>query len=65
MQASAPTSRGRARLPYAQLVGRRLVTLPAAVALPAGAVIQRTARLAPGDNEINPASVRYLLLEGA
>jgi nucleoside-diphosphate-sugar epimerase len=50
--------------PYAQLVGRRLITLPSPVAIGAAAVIQRVARLAPGDNEINPGSARYLLRKG-
>jgi nucleoside-diphosphate-sugar epimerase len=50
--------------PYAELVGRRLITLPTPVALAAAAVIQRAARLAPGDNEINTASARYLLRTG-
>ena len=50
--------------PYAQLVGRRLITLPAPVAIGTAAVAQRAARLAPGDNEINPGSARYLLRRG-
>jgi nucleoside-diphosphate-sugar epimerase len=50
--------------PYAELVGRRLITLPTPVAIGAAAVIQRAARLTPGDNEINPASARYLLRKG-
>ncbi len=50
--------------PYAKLIGRRLITLPAPVALGSAAVIQRVARLAPGDNEINPGSARYLLRSG-
>jgi nucleoside-diphosphate-sugar epimerase len=50
--------------PYASLVGRRLLTLPTPVAIGAAAVIQRAARLAPGDTDINPASVRYLLRRG-
>lgn len=50
--------------PYAKLIGRRLITLPAPVALGSSAVIQRVARLAPGDNEINPGSARYLLRSG-
>jgi nucleoside-diphosphate-sugar epimerase len=50
--------------PYAELVGRRLITLPAPVAIAAAAVIQRATRLAPGDNEINPGSARYLLRRG-
>jgi nucleoside-diphosphate-sugar epimerase len=50
--------------PYAELVGRRLITLPTHVAIPAAAVMQRVARLTPGDNDINPASARYLLRKG-
>jgi nucleoside-diphosphate-sugar epimerase len=50
--------------PYAELVGRRLITLPTPVALASAAVVQRAARLAPGDNEINPGSARYLLRTG-
>ncbi len=50
--------------PYAELLGRRLITLPASVAIGSAAVIQRLARLAPGDNEINPGSARYLLRRG-
>ena len=50
--------------PYAELVGRRLVLLPTRVALGAAAVVQRVARLQPGDNEVNPLSARYLLRRG-
>jgi nucleoside-diphosphate-sugar epimerase len=50
--------------PYAELVGRRLVTLPTPVALASAAIIQRLGRVAPGDNEINPGSARYLLRKG-
>ena len=50
--------------PYAELVGRRLITLPTPVALGAAAMVQRAARLRPGDNDINPGSVRYLLRRG-
>ena len=50
--------------PYAELVGRRLITLPTPVALGSAAVIQRLARLAPADNEINVASARYLSRTG-
>jgi nucleoside-diphosphate-sugar epimerase len=50
--------------PYAELLGRRLVLLPTPVALAASAVAQRAARLVPGDNEVNPASARYLLRRG-
>jgi nucleoside-diphosphate-sugar epimerase len=50
--------------PYARLVGRRLITLPAPVAIAMAAGVQQAARLAPGDNEINPHSARYLLRRG-
>jgi nucleoside-diphosphate-sugar epimerase len=50
--------------PYAELLGRRLITLPAPVALGMAAVVQRAARLAPGDNEINTGSARYFLRTG-
>ena len=50
--------------PYAELLGRKLVLLPTHVALGAAAVAQRVARLQPGDNEVNPASARYLLRRG-
>jgi nucleoside-diphosphate-sugar epimerase len=50
--------------PYAELLGRKLVLLPTHVALGAAAVAQRVARLQPGDNEVNPASARYLLRQG-
>ncbi len=50
--------------PYAELVGRRLITLPTPVALGAAALVQLAARLRPGDNDINPAAVRYLLRTG-
>ncbi len=50
--------------PYAELVGRKLLTLPTPVAIGSAALIQRAARFAPGDNDINPASARYLLRTG-
>ena len=50
--------------PYAELVSRRLLTAPTPVALAGAAVVQRAARLRPGDNDINPAAVRYLLRRG-
>jgi nucleoside-diphosphate-sugar epimerase len=50
--------------PYAELVGRRLITLPAPVAMGIAAVVQRAARLAPGDNEINTGSARYFMRRG-
>ena len=42
----------------------RLITLPTPLALASAGVIQRALRLAPGDNEINTASARYLLRTG-
>ncbi len=50
--------------PYAELVGRRLITLPAPIAIGAAAVIRRAAQLSSEDNEINPGSARYLLRTG-
>jgi nucleoside-diphosphate-sugar epimerase len=50
--------------PYAELVGRKLITLPTPVALGSAAVIRQLLRFAPGDNEINAASARYLLRTG-
>jgi len=52
--------------PYAELVGRRLRTLPTPLALAAAAVAQRAARVqAPGaDNDINPQALRYMLRRG-
>lgn len=50
--------------PYAELVGRRLILLPTPVAVGTAAIIQRAARLTPGDNEVNPASLRYMLRRG-
>lgn len=50
--------------PYAELVGRRLMTMPTPLALATAAMVQRAARLRPGDNDVNPASVRYLLRTG-
>ncbi len=50
--------------PYAEALGRRLITLPTPIALASAAVIQRIARLTPGENEINPGSARYLLRQG-
>ena len=50
--------------PYAELVGRRLVKVPAPLAVAASGVVQRIARLAPGDNEVNPGSARYFLRRG-
>jgi nucleoside-diphosphate-sugar epimerase len=50
--------------PYAELVGRSLIAVPSPLAIGAAAVIQRGARLTPGDNDVNPASVRYFLRKG-
>ena len=50
--------------PHADLVGRRLMTLPTPVAVAAAGIVQQVARLQPGDNDINPGSVRYLLRRG-
>ncbi len=50
--------------PYAELVGRKLITVPTPVAIGLSAVIQQLARLTKGDNDINPASVRYMLRKG-
>jgi nucleoside-diphosphate-sugar epimerase len=50
--------------PYADLVGRRLLKVPTPVALTAAAIVQRAARLAPGDNDVNPESARYFLRRG-
>lgn len=50
--------------PYAELVGRRLPTVPTRLALAMAAGVERAARLRPGDNDVNPASVRYMLRRG-
>lgn len=50
--------------PYAELVGRRLPTVPTPVALAAAGVIHRAARRRPGDNDINPLALRYMLRRG-
>jgi nucleoside-diphosphate-sugar epimerase len=50
--------------PYADLVGRRLMTLPTPVAVAGAAVVQRFARFQAGDNDINPRSVRYMVRRG-
>lgn len=50
--------------PYAELVGRRLITLPTPVAMAAAAVVQRAARHRPGDNDVNPIALRYMLRRG-
>jgi nucleoside-diphosphate-sugar epimerase len=50
--------------PYGELVGRRLLLVPTAAALAGAAVVQRAARLTPGDNDVNRASAMYLLRTG-
>lgn len=50
--------------PYAELVGRRLITLPSPIVLGAAGVVQHVARLTPGNNEINMGSARYMLRKG-
>lgn len=50
--------------PYAELVGRRLLTLPAPLALGMAGVVQQASRLRPGDNDVNPRAVRYFLRRG-
>jgi nucleoside-diphosphate-sugar epimerase len=50
--------------PYAELVGRRLITTPTPVALAFASVARQALRFAPGDNEVNRASARYLLRTG-
>ena len=50
--------------PYAQALGTKLLTVPTPVALAGAAAVQQVARLQPGDNDINPLSVRYMLRTG-
>lgn len=50
--------------PYAELVGRRLITLPTPVAMAAAAAVHRAARSRPGDNDVNPLALRYMLRTG-
>lgn len=50
--------------PFAELVGRSLILLPTPLALFSAGLVQRVARLRPGDNDINPASIRYFLRTG-
>ena len=50
--------------PYADLVGRRLLTAPTGAAMAAAAVVQRIARLSTDDNDVNTASLRYMLRRG-
>lgn len=51
--------------PYAELVGRRLLTLPTPLALGAARLNQLSTRLSGGEGaEVNSASVRYMLRRG-
>src|SRR3954447_4488928 len=50
--------------PYAELVGRRLQTMPTPLALAAAAVVERAARRRPGDNDVTPLALRYMLRRG-
>lgn len=50
--------------PYAELVGRRLITLPTPLALAAASAVHRAARSRPGDNDVNPLALRYMLRTG-
>ncbi len=50
--------------PYAELVGRKLITLPTPVGIAAAGAIRHLLRLARSDNDVNPASVRYMLRRG-
>jgi nucleoside-diphosphate-sugar epimerase len=50
--------------PYAELVGRKLITVPTPVAIGTAAIIRQLARWSKGDNDINPASARYMLRTG-
>jgi len=50
--------------PYAELVGRRLLTLPTPIARTLAAGVQRAARSRPGDNDVNPLALRYMLRSG-
>jgi nucleoside-diphosphate-sugar epimerase len=50
--------------PYAELTGRRLRTMPTPLALAMAGVVHRAARRRPGDNDINPLALRYLLRTG-
>lgn len=50
--------------PYAELTGRRLLTLPTPVASALAGAVQRAARRRPGDNDINPQALRYMLRRG-
>ena len=49
---------------YADALGTKLITLPTPVAMAGAGVVQLAARLQPGDNDINPRAVRYLLRRG-
>jgi len=50
--------------PYAELAGRRLLTLPTPIARTLAAGVQRAARSRPGDNDVNPLALRYMLRSG-
>jgi len=50
--------------PYAELIGRRLLTLPTPIARTLAAGVQRAARSRPGDNDVNPLALRYMLRSG-
>lgn len=50
--------------PYAELVGRRLITLPTPVAMIAARAVHRAARHRLGDNDVNPIALRYMLRRG-
>jgi nucleoside-diphosphate-sugar epimerase len=48
----------------AGLIGRKLVTMPTPVALAVASGVRQALRFAPGDNDINAASLRYMLRRG-
>ncbi len=50
--------------PYARLAGRPLRAVPTPVAVAVAGAVQAVARAAPGDNDVNPLSVRYLARTG-
>lgn len=50
--------------PYAELTGRRLLSLPTPVASTLAGAVQRAARSRPGDNDINPLALRHMLRRG-
>jgi len=49
---------------YASALGVPLRTLPTPLALAGAAVVQQAERLRPGDNDVNPKAVRYMLRTG-